>query len=49
MTFAMKRFAFTLMAAVLLAALPARADEGMWMINAITKALEADKQARGLR
>ena len=35
--------------AALLAAAPARADEGMWMINAISKALEADMQARGLR
>jgi hypothetical protein len=34
--------------ALLLAAAPARADEGMWMIHAITKALEADMQARGL-
>ena len=49
MTLAMKRIAFTLMASVLLAALPARADEGMWMINAITRALEADMQARGLK
>lgn len=27
----------------------ARADEGMWMVNAITKALEANMQARGLK
>lgn len=30
--------------ALLLAAVPARADEGMWMVNAISKAL-VDKNA----
>ncbi len=29
--------------------LPASADEGMWMINAIDRALEKDMKARGLR
>ena len=48
MKYAMKRL-FPILAAVLLTALPARADEGMWMINAITRALEADMQARGLK
>jgi len=39
-----------LMAAAMLFAGPAAsADEGMWMINAITRALEADMQAKGLR
>ena len=35
-------------AATLLMALAARADEGMWMINAISKALEANMHNRGL-
>ena len=39
-----------LSAAVLsLSCLTARADEGMWMINAINRALEADMQAKGLK
>lgn len=45
----MKRITFITLAVILLAALPARADEGMWMINAITRALEADMQAKGLK
>ena len=49
MTDTMKRIAFPILAAMLLTALPARADEGMWMINAITRALEADMHARGLK
>ena len=43
----MKRF--FLAAAILLAALPVSADEGMWMINAIGKALEANMKERGLQ
>ena len=35
--------------AMLLAGPAASADEGMWMIQAITRALEADMQARGLK
>lgn len=34
--------------ALVLLAFPARADEGMWMIHAITKALETDMKAKGL-
>lgn len=45
----MSRRLIPLFAALLLLASPARADEGMWMIHAITKALEADMQARGLQ
>ena len=36
-------------AAVCLSAPAAMADEGMWMIHAISKALEADMQSRGLK
>ena len=43
----MKRLLPALLALVLLA-FPARADEGMWMIHAITKALETDMKAKGL-
>lgn len=43
----MKRLLPALFALVLLA-FPARADEGMWMIHAITKALETDMKAKGL-
>lgn len=43
----MKRRLPALLALVLLA-FPARADEGMWMIHAITKALETDMKAKGL-
>ncbi|MCQ2139344.1 MAG: S46 family peptidase [Bacteroidales bacterium] len=35
--------------AMLAIGLQARADEGMWMVNAITKALEANMQAKGLK
>ena len=37
-----------LLAALLLSSFSAFADEGMWMINAISKALEADMHSRGL-
>ena len=43
---AMKRFATAVFAALI--CLFASADEGMWMINAISKALEADMHTRGL-
>ncbi|MBR1894012.1 MAG: S46 family peptidase, partial [Bacteroidales bacterium] len=33
---------------LLLAAVPGRADEGMWMINALDAALEKKMQERGL-
>ena len=46
---AMKIRLSLLLAASLLAAPLARADEGMWMIHAISKALEADMQAKGLK
>ena len=38
-----------LLAALLLSSFSAYADEGMWMINAISKALEADMKAKGLK
>ena len=44
----MKVRTLSLLAGALLAAPCAFADEGMWMINAISKALEADMQAKGL-
>ena len=46
----MKKRIFLVSLALLssLAVVTARADEGMWMVNAISRALEADMQARGL-
>ena len=38
-----------LLAAVLLRSFTAYADEGMWMVHAISKALEADMKAKGLK
>ena len=45
----MKNKGLTLLAAAMLLGLPAAADEGMWMVHAISKALEADMQARGCK
>ena len=46
----MKRIkTFTTVAALLLAALPSFADEGMWMVSAIDKAIHANMRARGLK
>ena len=44
----MKRF-LTIAALVLTCAFTAGADEGMWMVNAINKALEKNMRARGLK
>lgn len=44
----MKRLT-VLIAALLAIGIQARADEGMWMVNAITKALEANMKAKGLQ
>ena len=45
----MKRKLIAGAAALLLGSLTAAADEGMWMVHAISRALEADMQARGCR
>ena len=45
----MKRQLIAGAAALLLGSLTAAADEGMWMVHAISRALEADMQARGCR
>ena len=44
----MKRI-FLVLALMFSAALMASADEGMWMINAIDRALEKNMKARGLK
>ena len=44
----MKRI-FLILALMVSAALMASADEGMWMINAIDRALEKNMKARGLK
>lgn len=44
-----KLIAFLMAAAVAASVQTARADEGMWMVNAISRALEANMQAKGLK
>ena len=45
----MKKFLLTLPALVLLTGFQASADEGMWMVNAISRALVQNMQREGLR
>ncbi len=44
----MKKFILSVSVLLCLGAI-ARADEGMWMVNALTKAIEANMQAKGCK